>query len=81
MVRAYLKRNSVEVPTGDDKAVLGRLNTGENTPARQKAGTVVRGFNFTPDSAVEIEKIRTRALEMEKKLREDGFLTFLKKIN
>ena len=65
MLRAYMKRNSEEVPTGNDKAVLGRLNKGEDTPARQKAGTVVKGFDFTPDSAKEIEEIRTRALEME----------------
>ncbi len=65
MLRGYMKKNSEEVPTGKDKAVLGRLNTGEDTPARQKAGTVVKGFNFTPDSAQEIEEIRTRALEME----------------
>ena len=54
-----------EVPTGEDKAILGRLNSGEDTPKRQKAGTVVKGFEFTPDSAREIEEIRTRALEME----------------
>jgi len=71
MLRAYLKRNSEQVPTGEDKAILGRLNTGEDTPARQKAGTVVKGFNFTPDSAVEIEKIRTRALEMELQQKEE----------
>ena len=65
MLRAYLKRNSEEVPTGEDKAILGRLNSGEDTPKRQKAGTVVKGFDFTPDSAKEIEEIRTRALEME----------------
>jgi hypothetical protein len=65
MVRAYFKKNSEEVPTGKDKAVLGRLNSGEDTPKRQKAGTVVKGFEFTPDSAQEIEEIRTRALEME----------------
>ena len=71
MLRAYLKKNSEEVPTGKDKAVLGRLNTGENTPARQKAGTVVKGFEFTPDSAVEIEQIITRALEMELQQKEE----------
>ena len=65
MLRAYIKRNSEEVPTGEDKAILGRLNSGEDTPKRQKAGTVVKGFEFTPDSAKEIEEIRTRALEME----------------
>jgi hypothetical protein len=71
MLRAYMKRNSEQVPTGDDKAVLGRLNKGEDTPARQKAGTVVKGFNFTPDSAREIEQIRTRALEMELQQKEE----------
>ena len=71
MLRAYLKKNSEEVPTGKDKAVLGRLNAGENTPARQKAGTVVKGFEFTPDSAREIEEIRTRALEMELQQKEE----------
>ena len=71
MLRAYLKRNSEKVPTGEDKAILGRLNTGEDTPARQKSGTVIKGFNFTPDSAVEIEKIRTRALEMELQQKEE----------
>jgi hypothetical protein len=71
MLRAYMKKNSEEVPTGKDKAVLGRLNSGEDTPARQKAGTVVRGFNFTPDSAEEIEEIRTRALEMELQQKEE----------
>ena len=65
ILRAYLKRNSEEVPTGDDKAILGRLNKGEDTPKRKKEGTVVKGFNFTPDSAKEIEEIRTRALAME----------------
>ena len=71
MLRAYFKKNSEEVPTGQDKSVLGRLNKGENTPARQKAGTVVKGFEFTPDSAREIEEIRTRALEMELQQKEE----------
>jgi hypothetical protein len=71
MLRAYIKKNSEEVPTGQDKAILGRLNTGEDTPARQKAGTVVKGFEFTPDSAKEIEEIRTRALEMELQQKEE----------
>jgi hypothetical protein len=71
ILRAYLKRNSEEVPTGDDKAILGRLNKGEDTPKRKKEGTVVKGFNFTPDSAKEIEEIRTRALEMELQQKEE----------
>ena len=71
MLRAYLKKNSEEVPTGKDKAVLGRLNSGEDTPARRRAGTVVKGFEFTPDSAREIEEIRTRALEMELQQKEE----------
>ena len=65
MLRAYFKKNSETPPTGKDKAAIGRLNKGEDTKKRQGKGLVVKGFNFTEDSAVEIEKIRTRALEME----------------
>ena len=58
-------KNSKTPPTGKDKAAIGRLNKGEDTKKRQGRGLVVKGFNFTEDSATEIEKIRTRALEME----------------